>query len=98
MPAHVLSLTMDVRLPEARSLKDKRAVVQTILDGARRRFAVAGAETDHQDLRQRVELAFAAVSSSHSHAVEIIDKVERFVWSFPEIEVLAGDRTWLEVA
>ena len=27
---------------------------------------------------------------------EIIDEVERFVWSFPELEVTATDRWWLE--
>jgi uncharacterized protein YlxP (DUF503 family) len=98
MPAHVLALTLDLRLPASRSLKDKRATVQTVLDGARRRFAVAAAETDHLDLRQRAELSFAAVSGSPSQAADVIDKVERFVWSFPEVEVLDGERTWSEVA
>lgn len=98
MSGHVLYWSVDLRLPQSGSLKDKRATVQTILDGARRRFAVSSAEVGHLDLRQRAELGFAVVSASPSHATEVIDTVERFVWSFPEVEVLDGERTWSEVA
>jgi len=93
---HLLALTVDLHVPSAHSLKDKRAVVKTILEGARHRHQVAAAETDNQDKWQRAGLTFAAVSSSRTHTTEIVEKVERFVWSFPEIEVLSMERTWLE--
>jgi uncharacterized protein len=97
MGVHVLVLVVDLHLPQSHSLKDKRAVVKTILEGARRRFQVAAAETDHQDQRQRAGATFSAVSSSSRHVTEVVDGVERFVWSFPEIEVLDAQRHWLEV-
>ena len=53
MAVHVLALRVDLHLPASHSLKDKRAVVKTILEGARRRFQVAAAETDHHDRWQR---------------------------------------------
>lgn len=96
MATHVLALTVDLHLPSSHSLKDKRAVVKTILEGARRRYQVAAAETEDQDKWQRAGLSFASVSSSRSHVTEVVDNLERFVWSFPEIEVLAVDRQWLE--
>ncbi|MEZ5141310.1 MAG: DUF503 domain-containing protein [Acidimicrobiales bacterium] len=96
MAVHVLALRVEIHLPASHSLKDKRAVVKTILEGARRRFQVAAAETDHHDTWQRAQLGFAAVASSPGHVVERLDEVERFVWSFPEAEVLSVDRTWLE--
>ena len=74
------------------SLKDKRAVIKPILDGARRRYLVASAEVGHQDQWQRAALGFAAVSGDAGHCTEVLSSVERFVWSFPEIEVL--DATW----
>ena len=43
------------------------------------------------------ELGFACVSGSTSHATEVVDEVERFVWSFPESEVIDVRRDWLEV-
>jgi uncharacterized protein YlxP (DUF503 family) len=59
---------------------------------------VASAEVGGQDTWQRAVLGFAAVASTASHAEEVIDEVERFVWSFPELEVLSTSRTWLDDA
>jgi len=94
---YVLALAVDVRIPEAHSLKDKRSVIRTILDGARRRFDASTAETGMLDVHQRSELGFVVVAGDAGHAVEVVDAVERFVWSFPEIEVVAADRHWMEV-
>ncbi len=93
---HVLSLEVQVRIPQARSLKDRRQAIRPVLDGARHRYRVSAAEVGGQDSWQRAGLGFAVVASSHSGAVEVIDAVERFVWSFPELEVLSADRTWSE--
>ena len=49
------------------------------------------------DVHQRSELGFVVVAGSAGHADELIDTVERFVWSFPEIEVVASERHWMEV-
>ena len=93
---HVLALAIDLHLPVCRSLKEKRATVRPIIDGIRNRFAVAVAETDHQDLRQRAEIGVATVSSSAKVATQVVAEVERFVWSFPEVEVLSMHRYWAE--
>lgn len=91
----VLALQMDLHIGHAHSLKDKRGVLRPILEGSRRRFDVAAAEVDHQQLWQRTSLGFAAVSGTEQHSTEVIDEVSRFVWSFPEVEVLQEERTWL---
>ncbi|MHB1854405.1 MAG: DUF503 domain-containing protein [Acidimicrobiales bacterium] len=95
-PTHVAALRVELHIPESRSLKSKRAVVKPILEGTRRRFHVAAAEVDHQDQWQRASLGMAVVSSTVSHAEEILDEVERFVWSHPDVEVLEVERRWLE--
>jgi uncharacterized protein len=71
-------------------------VVKTILQGASRRYGVAAAEVDHQDKWQRAELGFATVSGSESHVRDVLAAVERFVWSFPEVEVVDSSTTWGE--
>jgi hypothetical protein len=71
------------------SLKEKRAVIKPILEGARRRYQAAAAEVDHMDKWQRAALGFAVVSASAGHAEEVMSAVDRFVWSFPEVEVLS---------
>ena len=92
----VLAYDVQLRIEASQSLKDKRQVVKPILEGARRRYGVSASEVDFQDQWQRAQLGFAVVASSQSQATEIIDKVDRFVWSHPEIDVLATDRRWLE--
>ena len=71
-------------------------MITPILEGARRRHRVAVAEVDHQDNWQRSSLSFATVASSEHQAREVLDAVDRFVWSFPEVEVVSSRRGWLE--
>lgn len=87
---------IDLHLPLPDSLKAKRAVITPILEGARRRHRVASSEVGRQDELRRSELAFATVASSEKQAREILDAVERFVWSFPEVEVIGSSRGWLD--
>ncbi|MGH9069190.1 MAG: DUF503 domain-containing protein [Acidimicrobiales bacterium] len=95
-PTHVGALSLDLHLPRCGSLKDKRGAVKPILVGARQRYSVAAAEVGYQDRHQRSLLGMAAVAASPSHVEAVLDQVERFVWSHPEVEVLAAERTWME--
>jgi uncharacterized protein YlxP (DUF503 family) len=95
---YVAALSIDLYLRESRSLKAKRALVKPVVEGMRRRFHVSAAEVGQQNTWQRAALGVAVVASSEAHARDICDEVERFVWSFPEIEVLRIERQWLEVA
>ncbi|MGH9056861.1 MAG: DUF503 domain-containing protein [Acidimicrobiales bacterium] len=92
---HVASLAMELHLPEVHSLKEKRAVLRPIIEGARHRFSVAAAEVGHQDLWQRAAIGIATVSSSVNHAEQVLDAAERFVWSFPDVEVTSSRRVWM---
>jgi uncharacterized protein YlxP (DUF503 family) len=92
----VLALEVEAHLPHARSLKDKRQVLRSVLETARHRHSVAAAEVGYQDLWQRTALGFAAVSGSAAHATDVLDEVERLVWSQPGLEVTRTERTWLE--
>lgn len=93
---HVLAVELDLRLPHCQSLKDKRSVLRPVIDGLRNRHPVAVSEVDHQDLWQRAAIGMAVVSASPSHAEAQMDEAERFVWSFPELEVLGSVSRWLE--
>jgi uncharacterized protein len=88
---------VDLRIPLSHSLKEKRAVVKPILEGARRRYSVAAAEVGHQDRWQRAALGFAAVGPDAGVVADVLNHVERFVWSFPEAEVLDATVGYAEV-
>ena len=87
---------MELRLLDVHSLKEKRSVIRPIMEGAHRRFSVAVSEVAHQDSLRQATIGMACVSGDAGHATEVMDAAERFVWSFPEIEVLSAERSWLE--
>ncbi|MGH9117673.1 MAG: DUF503 domain-containing protein [Acidimicrobiales bacterium] len=94
---HVAALTIDLHLPDCHTLKAKRGLLKPLLEGTRRRYNVAVAEIADQEKWQRAGIGVAVVASSVSHATEVLDEVERYVWSFPEVQVLDITRHWLEV-
>ena len=56
-------LSLELHLPGARSLKDKRMVLRSVKERLKK-FNVSVAETDHQDLWQRAQLDVVAVSTT----------------------------------
>ncbi|MBA3654909.1 MAG: DUF503 domain-containing protein [Actinobacteria bacterium] len=89
-------IRFELFIPTSHSLKEKRAAIKPIIEGAKRRFGVAVAEVAHQNTWQRADLGVAAVAASVGHVEDVLDEVERFVWSHPEVEVLCAQRSWLE--
>jgi uncharacterized protein YlxP (DUF503 family) len=69
-------LTLELRIEDSHSLKDKRHVVQSLKDRLRHKFNVSVAEIDHQDLWQRATIAAVTVSSSRQYAEQLLHFVE----------------------
>ena len=65
MPVGVM--TLEIRIPYAHSLKEKRAVLRKVRERLRNRLNVAVAEMDHQDVWQRATLGIVSVSSSRNN-------------------------------
>jgi uncharacterized protein YlxP (DUF503 family) len=93
---YVAALEVEIHIPTARSLKAKRSVVRHLIEASRQRFGVSASEVAHHELWQRAGLGFSVVAPSAAHAEKLLDQVERFVWSHPEIEVVSVDRHWVE--
>ncbi len=79
-------LTLEIHLPYAHSLKEKRLVLQKIKDRLRTRFNVSVAELDHQDLWQRAVVAVVSISSDQQNLESVLEAVER-----ESEKVLGGD-------
>jgi uncharacterized protein YlxP (DUF503 family) len=86
----------ELHIPTSRSLKEKRAVLRPIVEGLRHRFQISVAEVDYQDKWQRSLIGMAVVSDSYSHAVDVVDNVERWIWSKPEVEVTRFETEWVD--
>lgn len=70
-------LTLELRIEDSHSLKDKRHVVKSLKDRLRHKYNVAVAEIDGQDLWQRATLAAVTVSGDHAHAERVLQAVEQ---------------------
>lgn len=93
---HVLVLRAELHLPQVRSLKAKRSVVKSALAQLQQRNGVGAAEVDHTEVWQRAALGVTVVSGEVGHCQQVMDEVERFLWSLPDCEVLELQRSWWE--
>jgi uncharacterized protein len=77
-------LTLEIHIPDAHSLKDKRQVIRSLKDRLRGQFNVAVAELDHQELWQRSVVGVVSLSGDAAHLEQSLQAV------FAESERLLG--------
>lgn len=87
-------LSVELHIPYAQSLKDKRMVLRRVKDRLQK-FNVAVAEVEHQDLWQRAGLGIVAISTTADHverelaaAADEIERVEPGLITRTEVEFL----------
>lgn len=80
--------TVELHLPDVRSLKDKRHVLKGLKEKVKHRFDVAVAEVDHHDSWQRATLAVASISHDSRHANEVVSKAVAFIESLVDGHVI----------
>jgi uncharacterized protein YlxP (DUF503 family) len=85
MPAFVALLSVQIHLPDAQSLKDKRMTLRRIKDRLKP-LNVAVAEVEHQELWQRAGLGVVAIGNTRAHVDEMLASaladIERHVDGF----------------
>jgi uncharacterized protein YlxP (DUF503 family) len=79
---------IELHLPGASSLKDKRAVIRSLKERIRTRVHAAVAEVDHQDLWQRAALGVSVVSGERRQVSEMLQSVRRLVEQVHEAQLL----------
>ena len=89
-------LTLELRLSDAHSLKDKRHTVKGLKDRLRGKFNVAVAEIDYQDLWQRSLISAVTVSSDHVRAEQTLQLVEREASSMLGAALVGTTVEWIE--
>ena len=68
-------LTLELHIPDAQSLKDKRQVLRSLKDRLRREFNVAVAELEHHETWQRSVVGIVTLSNEEKHVKEVLQKV-----------------------
>ncbi len=81
--------TLELHLPEAFSLKDKRSILKSLLSRLHQQFNVSAAETDDHDLWQSAVIGVAVVSNSTRHAQEVINHIIRWIEvTYPQVQIV----------
>ena len=81
-------LRLDIRLPEAHSLKEKRWLLKSLVSRIQNRFNVSISEIENQDTWQLATLAVAHVGSDRTHTNRLLDQVLNFAERVRQLEVI----------
>jgi hypothetical protein len=84
----VATQTWDLHLEGCHSLKDKRSRLKPLIAALRARLNVAVAETGHQDLWQRAEIACATVGSARAVVDEALRTADRMIEEADGVRIL----------
>ncbi len=76
---HVLLLVVDCHIPHAQSLKQKRAVVKSLIDRLRTRLNASVTEAGYLDEWQRSVIAVSLVSNNRRYLQQQVDIVEQLL-------------------
>lgn len=68
-----------LRIPAARSLKDKRSVLKSLLSRIRQRYNVSVAEIGAHDKWQTAEVAVACVSADSGQVHRVLETVLNYI-------------------
>jgi len=92
-------LTVEIHLPQARSLKDKRQVIRSVKDRLRARHNVAVSElSEGADLWQRADLAVASLGPRRDPLDALFNVIVREIESQVPGHVLETGRDFLDAA
>ena len=87
----IFCLEIHLSLP-ARTLKEKRGLVKSILGRSRHRFNSACAEVDRQDNPAVAVLGFVTISPDKTIARSVLERIEEWIYeSWPEVEISGSD-------
>lgn len=83
-------VSVDLRIPGIRSLKEKRSVVKSLTERLRRDLRCSVAEVGHTDSYQRCLLGVAVASGTVAGARTVAEQVERVVARELRVEIITA--------
>lgn len=80
--------TVELFIPDGRSLKDKRRILQSLKTRVRDKFNVSIAEVGEQDLWQKAILGLACVANESAHVNQVLDQVVNLMRAVPAVQLV----------
>jgi len=95
-PAVSISLlTIELMIPWARSLKDKRSAVRGLKDRLRARFNASVAEVAYQDKWQRAIIAVCIIGSDKRQLESTMSKIRQLCEEAQDLQIADMQQQWL---
>ena len=88
-------LEIDLRIPGAQSLKEKRMLMRSLRDRLRNRFNVSVAEVEGGDALQHGVLGIAHVSNEQKFSNQVLSKIVNLVENERDLELVDYRLTFL---
>lgn len=88
-------LTIEVMIPWARSLKDKRSAVRGLKDRLRSRFNASVAEVAYQDKWQRATIAVCIINNDRRQLESDISRVRQLCEEAQDLQIGEMHQQWL---
>jgi uncharacterized protein YlxP (DUF503 family) len=84
-------LTVNLLISDSNSLKDKRQVVKSLLDGIRNRYNISAAELGDLNIWRRAVIGVAVISNDKNTANTVLNHVLDGIESNPRVNVAAAE-------
>lgn len=94
-PIFITLLTIELVIPYAQSLKDKRSAVRGLTDRIRSKFNASVAEVGYQDKWQRSVVAVCFVGGDKRHLELDATRIRTLCEEATDVEITAIDQEWL---
>jgi uncharacterized protein YlxP (DUF503 family) len=85
---HAAALRIELRIRDARSLKQKRHIVKSIIAQLSNSHNVAASEVDDHEKWNKATLGVVAVGPQAGHVTRVLHGVRRHLEARPDVEVL----------
>lgn len=92
---HILLMKLNLHIPGAHSLKEKRRQVKSLKDKLSSRFNASVAEVDMLDSWQQSVIGITMISNDKSYLDKQYSLIENIVLEYAELELISADREWL---
>jgi len=92
---HILLIKLNLHIPNAHSLKEKRRQIKSLKDRLSSRFNASIAEVDMLDSWQKSVIGVCLLSNDKSYLDKQYSLIESVVLEYSELELVSADREWL---
>ena len=87
-------LRLEVHIPNAHTLKEKRSVLNSLKDQLRGRFNISVAEVDANETWQRATVGISTLGSSRAYAEGLLREVKVWIRATRLVDLIAIDEEY----